>query len=240
MRSTSPIRVRAEHDADAEATRCPVDEPQHLLPPVGVQASGRLVQQHQHRVVHDGLRQLDPLLHAGRVFVDGAIPLLVQAHVAQHVGRAGAGLRGWDATELRHEHEELGGGHVVGETIVFRHVADARPPVRRPVWLLPQDHGGAGRRLDEPEEELHRRALAGAVGPQQPRHALTHLKRHAVERHSAPIVLRQGVCFQKRRHTFRIAHHTARVKGRRSKCDAKRQPIAAPALPALPRSQYGP
>ena len=41
--------------------------------------------------MHEGLGQLDPLLHAGRVAADRPVALLVQADVAQHLGGALAG-----------------------------------------------------------------------------------------------------------------------------------------------------
>ena len=60
--------------------------------PGGVEAGGGLVEQHQHRVGHDGLGQLHPLAHAGREPAHGPEPGLVEADQVEHVGRPLAGV----------------------------------------------------------------------------------------------------------------------------------------------------
>ena len=84
-------QVRGDQDRDAEVGVDAADQAEHLVAADRVEAVGRLVEQDQLRVVDQGLGELDPLLHAGRVAADGAVALLVEADVAQRVGGALAG-----------------------------------------------------------------------------------------------------------------------------------------------------
>ncbi len=74
--------VRREQHADPELTQA-LYQPQHVLASGGVQSGRRLVEEHQFRVVDDGLRQLHPLPHPGGEVAQIAEPLLVQADEEQ-------------------------------------------------------------------------------------------------------------------------------------------------------------
>ena len=72
-----------------------VDEVQHLLAALRVEAVRRLVEEQQVRVVHERLGELDALLHARRVGLDVAVARLAEAHVVEHlVGALIASSRG--------------------------------------------------------------------------------------------------------------------------------------------------
>ena len=88
-------QVAGDDDRDPELGAGPPDEREHLVAAGRVEAVRRLVEQQQARVVDEGLGELDPLLHAGRVAADRAIALLVQADVAEDLGGplAGGGAR---------------------------------------------------------------------------------------------------------------------------------------------------
>ena len=86
-------QVAGDDDGDPELGAGPPDQGEHLVAAGRVEAVGRLVEQQQPRVVDERLGQLDPLLHAGRVAADRPVALLVQADVAQHLGRPLAGGR---------------------------------------------------------------------------------------------------------------------------------------------------
>ena len=111
-RSSSPSRC--EVTSTAMPNSCPIrcDQRQHVVARGRVEAVGRLVEQHQPRVVHQRLGELGPLLHAGGVAAHRPVPLLGQPHVAQHVGgplaRRGVGQPG----HLAHVHDEVAGGDV--------------------------------------------------------------------------------------------------------------------------------
>ena len=75
----------------------PADQLEHLPPPERVEPGGGLVEEREHGIVDERLRELHPLLHPGRVRPHRPVALLEQADVAEHVGgaqargRAGAG-----------------------------------------------------------------------------------------------------------------------------------------------------
>ena len=92
----------------------------------GVEAVGGLVEQHQPRVVHQRLGELDALLHAGGVAADRPVALLVQPDVAQHVGGALARRGVRQPRHLGHVHDEVAGGDVGRQAVVLGHVADQR------------------------------------------------------------------------------------------------------------------
>ena len=56
-------QVRGDHDADPELAADVVDQLQHVAPPERVESGGRLVEERDDQVVHERLRELDPLLH---------------------------------------------------------------------------------------------------------------------------------------------------------------------------------
>jgi hypothetical protein len=74
--------------------------------------------------VDERLGQLDPLLHAGGVAADLAVALLVEADVAQGLGRPLAGRGGRKSTDARHVGDELRRREVGRQAVVLRHVPD--------------------------------------------------------------------------------------------------------------------
>ena len=165
-------QVRGHQDRDAELGADPADQPEHVVAPGRVEAVGGLVEQHQLRVVHQRLGQLDPLLHAGRVAADRAVPLLVEPDVPQRVGRAFAGRGLRQARHPRHVDHELGGRHVGRQAVVLGHVAHPladRRTLGRHVEV--QDRGRAGGRRQQAEHHLDQRGLARAVRADEPHDA---------------------------------------------------------------------
>ena len=92
-RSISPSRWLATMTAIPNSVPVRRTSAEHLVAAGRVEAVGRLVEQQQPRVVDERLGELDPLLHPGRVAADRAVALLVQADVAQDLGRPLAGRR---------------------------------------------------------------------------------------------------------------------------------------------------
>ena len=119
---------------------------QHLVARGRVEAVGRLVEQHQPRVVHERLGELDPLLHAGRVAADrrGSAPR--QADVAQHVGGplAGGGVGSPDIWPMCDD--QVAGRHVGRQAVVLGHVADAARGSRSPSVAMSWPSTAAGPR----------------------------------------------------------------------------------------------
>ena len=147
-------QVRRQDDVDAELGADPADEGQHVVALHRVEPVGGLVEQHEVRVVGDGLGQLHPLALAGRHGADGPEALLAQADLPEGVAGPAGGLAVWAGRGPR----RCGGrgpGRVVsgGQGVVLGRVADpladlgARPstgssPSTRELAL---GRGGAGR-----------------------------------------------------------------------------------------------
>ena len=127
-------QVRGDQHRDAELGADPADQPEHVVAAGRVEAVGRLVEQHQLRVVDQRLGELDPLLHAGRVAADRPVPLLVEPDVAQRVGGALPGRGPRQPGHPGHVHDELGGRHVRRQAVVLGHVARPARGSRRPRW----------------------------------------------------------------------------------------------------------
>ncbi len=188
-------QVRGDQDGDAELRADPPDEAEHVVAAGRVEAVRRLVQQHELRVVHERLRELHPLLHAGRVAADGTVALLVQADVPQRVGRALASRRLRQPGHARHVDDELGRRHVRREAVVLRHVPDPladRRPVRHDVEAEDRraTRPSAGSR---PEHHLDQRRLARAVRADQPDDARLDLDAEVGHRRDLAVPLGQPV-----------------------------------------------
>ena len=94
--------------------------------PAGIHAVGRLVEDQQLRIVNDGRRQLEPLLHAGRIGFDLAIAGLAEPDVVEHfVGPLQRILRR-HADQLAGIGDELDADDVRKQALVFRRKADCR------------------------------------------------------------------------------------------------------------------
>src|SRR4051812_37925978 len=81
-------QMRGDQHRDAELGTDPADQREHLVAPGRVEPVGRLVEQHEFRVVHERLGELHPLLHAGRVAAHRPVARFVQPDVPQYVGGA--------------------------------------------------------------------------------------------------------------------------------------------------------
>ena len=155
------------------------DELEHLVAPLRVHAVGRLVEEQQIGIVHERLRELDALLHAGRVGLDVAVARLAEADVVEHLVRALHRVDGRQAGELAAVGDERHGVHAGNVRVALRHVADARADLQR---LLGDVQARArvmrpSVGLDEAEQRLEHRALAGAVGAEQADGALARTSR---------------------------------------------------------------
>ena len=78
-------QMRREDEVHALVVGEVADQFQHLLAALRVHAVGRFVEEQQVRIVHEGLRELDALLHPGRVGLDVAVAGLAEAHVVEHL-----------------------------------------------------------------------------------------------------------------------------------------------------------
>ena len=118
-------QVRRQDQVDALVVRQIADELEHLVAPLRVHAVGRLVEKQQVGIVHERLRELDALLHAGRVGFDVAVARLAEADVEEHLVRALHRVDARQAGELAAVGDERHGVHAGNVRVALRHVADA-------------------------------------------------------------------------------------------------------------------
>ena len=160
--------VRREDQADALVVAEVAHELEHLVAPLRVHAVGRLVEEQQIGIVDERLRQLDALLHAGRVGLDVAVARLAEADVVEDLVRALHRVDRRQPGELAAVGDKRHGVHAGDVRVALRHVADARADRQRRLRHVHVEHGHPPLvRLDEAEQRLEHRALAGAVGPEQ-------------------------------------------------------------------------
>ncbi len=113
----------------------------------------------------EGLCEFDALAHAGRVAGHLTVAGLEEANMAEDFGRALAGGVAGEAAHLGHVTDELGGGHIKSEAVMFGHIADVLAEVGTASIDVEAHHfGGAGGGFDDAEEDLDEGALAGTVG----------------------------------------------------------------------------
>ena len=158
-------------------------ELQHLVAPLGIHAVGGFVEEQQIRIVHERLRQLDALLHAGRVGLDIPVARFIQANVVEHLVRALHRIHAPETRELPAVRDERHGVHARNMRVVLRHVADAGANLERRFGDVETEHRHASfSRRHEAKQALEHRALAGAVGSQEADGAFREQCRHAAQR----------------------------------------------------------
>ena len=81
-------QVRRQDQIDALVVRQIANEFEHLVAALRIHAVGRLVEKQQVGIVDERLRQLDALLHAGRVLLEVAVARFAEADVVEHLVRA--------------------------------------------------------------------------------------------------------------------------------------------------------
>ena len=176
-------QVAGHDDGDAELRAGALDELEHLVPAGRVKAVGGLVEQEQAWVLDERLGQLDALLHARRVAAHGPVALLEQAHVPQHVGGALPRRGTRQARHARHVVDEVGGRDVGRQAVVLGHVADALPDGHAVAsHVQVEDPCRSPRGVEEAQEDLDERRLAGPVGAHQADDAWVDREGQVVER----------------------------------------------------------
>src|SRR2546429_532170 len=117
-----------------------------------VQSGRGLIEDVELRVVDHRLRELDLLLHAGRVLRDLPVPFFLDAdELKDIVGTAhrGVPVQSADPTHVR---DEADPGHVRDEAVVLRHVPDPLPYRPAVPDVASDDLRGPGRRPQQTAE----------------------------------------------------------------------------------------
>ena len=157
---------------------------EHFLPAGRVHAVGRFVEDQQLRIVDDGRRQLEPLLHAGGIGLHFAIAGFAEPDVVEHLVRPLQRVVG------RHAHQFAG----VGDELHALRRAETGTRPRAQSRLrggyraaarrksMPSTSPDAAIDRDQAQQRADHRRLAGAVRPEQPDRARGDGERQIVER----------------------------------------------------------
>ena len=135
------------------------------VPCLRVEAGGRLVHEDDVRVVDQRARERETALHAARERVQLGVLAPLQARELHQARNTARDLRGRQAEIAPIDDEILGAGEVRIEVVELRHHARAAARLGRlrRHRVAEQPHGAAIGR-SEPERDLQRGGLAGAVG----------------------------------------------------------------------------
>ena len=124
-------KVGRQDQIDALVVAEIVDELEHLVAPFGIHPVGGLVEEQQVGIVHERLRQLDPLFHPGRVGFDVPVAGFAKPDVEQDLVRALHGIVARQPRQLAAVRDERDRIHAGNVRVAFRHVADARADIER-------------------------------------------------------------------------------------------------------------
>ena len=138
----------------------------------------------------DGRRQLEPLLHAGRIRFDLAIAGLAQPDVVEHFVGPLQGIFRRHAHQLAGIGDELDADDVRKQALVFRRKADCPADVELPAAEIHAQHF-ARARVDgnQPQQRANHRRLAGPLGPSRPTAPVRNSHREVVERSNRAVSL---------------------------------------------------
>ena len=150
---------------------------------VGVEAVGRLVEDHDVGVVQERLGQADPALEALGQGVDRPVEHAVEMCRLDGMGDALGALGAVEAAHGGDEFEKAGRGHVGIGRRALGQIADVLLGLDRLVdHVEAADLGAAAGRRQVAGDDLHGRRLAGAVGPEEAQDlAALDGKAHAVD-----------------------------------------------------------
>src|ERR1017187_2892377 len=124
--------MRIEKDGDALLLQLEQGDAD-VAPANRVDAVGRLVQENDFGIVHEGLSDADTLFHAFGVGADLVVHAFGNADLFENVGNAFSACGAGNAQEFAVKIEQTVAGVVIGKVVIFREIADARA-----------DMGGAG------------------------------------------------------------------------------------------------
>jgi len=140
-----------------------LDQRAHLHQLIGVEATGRFVQDEHLRVMDHGLRQPDTLAIPFAQRADPLMPLGTEAHQLDHLPHPRTAMA--KAMHAGHEVQVLGHVQVEVERVVLREVAHMAPYVKAVLACVDATHAGrAVRRGQVTGEDPHHRALPCTVG----------------------------------------------------------------------------
>ena len=186
--------VRRQQDRLAVVVRECCQPAEHRPPFDRIEAVGRLVEDHQPWVVHDRRGEGHLLPHAHRERLHGPISFLTRVAPVEHFVGAAERLRGGQPAEpgrVAHRFHRRQPRH---RAFVLRHHADEPPHhVRFAGGIVALHQHPPGREPHQPEDRADQRALAGAVGADEPGDPGEHLAGDVVEHRAVAVPLHNAV-----------------------------------------------
>src|SRR5262249_857183 len=144
-----------------------LNEREHFLVCAWIEPARRLIEQQQVWIVHDGLRELDLLLHAGGVAVYLLVALVPQPYIAEGLVRAVYRFPVRQPRKLGRVRAELDRGQARDQPFTFGHVAHARAQLQRRQSRIEGQDVGLSLELDQTEQHLEQGRLARSVRAEQ-------------------------------------------------------------------------
>ncbi len=181
-----------------------------------VHAVGRLVEDQEPRVVHDGGGDLQPLLHPRRVGIAATVPGLAQADVIEHLVGAPKGVAVPHPHQLARIRRRRDPGHPREEALILGDEADGLADGQRlRADVHAQDPAAPRIERDQAQQGPDHRGLARAVGAQQADGPLGHRERQAPQRRHLAVGLGHVLQLDQHRRSRRpgtggFAHRAAR------------------------------
>ena len=227
--------VRRHQDRDALGAQR-VDQRPQLLAHLRVEADGRLVEQHEPRLVHERARDQQPPPHAARQLVGARVAAVAEARHLERALDRGLALGARDPVEVREHAQVLLDGQRRVEVVELRHDAHLGARRLRVAGERVAEHldlALVGDRLRG--QQPHRGALAGAVGPEQAdAGALGHLEVEVVDRGDLAVALDDAA--EAERDATRTPARGRRRRSRRPATMSARRPPRCTSPRSTPRS----
>jgi len=170
----------ARHDDASPGIAKRGDQFDHVQALARVEAGERFVEQQHVRVVHNRLRDLDPLAHPLRVRRHGA--RVVGVHLDQVEGATGRSPAVGDALQCRSEGDEIDRSLVGEQRLLLRDEADLTTGRTVGARVLAKHLDAAFRRRRQAGDHPQHRALSSPVRAEQCRHARADGERHLADR----------------------------------------------------------
>ncbi len=160
--------VRGEDDGLALAQQHAQLLP-HLVARLRIEAGGRLVEEDEVGIVHQGAREHEASLHAAGELLDAAVGARFQRREFQQPRDARLHLRAAQPEIAPVDDQVLAHGEIRIEVVDLRHHAHPDATLPRGLGNRESQQADAARvRAREPEQHAKRGGLARAVGTQQP------------------------------------------------------------------------
>jgi hypothetical protein len=179
--------VRAEQDGPPGGGEV-AQQGHHVQPLPRIEAVERLVEEEHRRVVDQGRREQDPLLHALRVRRRAAVGDRGEVHGGDRGPGGGVGIR--QSLEPGGVADEPVAREPAGHRFPLRDEADPAVPGRVTPGRLAEQGHPPGRRRQQAGDHAQDRALAGPVGTEQPGDPWAHLERDVVDGHHVAVPAR--------------------------------------------------